>query len=193
MALDVRIIVTDAAPLITLAAAESLHLLLHPRVPVLIPDAVFHEATAASDKLGAQQIIAWYRANTPQVRIEPTEIFQAALGQPRLPRDLGERAALEVVRESRFLSDPGDRALVLTDDRDVERLVATDPTRVILLTTWDYLRQLESARRIQSADGVLDAARERGRQPSVRGLWDGHDAEVQDAVRAILERGRDAD
>jgi hypothetical protein len=48
MSVDVRIIVTDAPPLITLAAAKSLDYLLYqlyPGLPVVIPDAVFHEAT----------------------------------------------------------------------------------------------------------------------------------------------------
>ena len=54
---DVKIIVTDAPPLITLAAAQSLDYLLYPQLPVIIPDAVFFEATRAADKLGAQEIL----------------------------------------------------------------------------------------------------------------------------------------
>ena len=192
MVLDVRLLVTDASPLITLAAAGSLDYMLYASVPVLIPDAVFHEATAASDKLGAVQIIEWYRTHADVVRVEPTEVFQLSARLPRLPRDLGERAALEVVRESRFLSQPEDRALVLTDDRDVQRLVAVDPARVILLTMWDYLLQLEAARRIQSADAVMEAARRAGRSPAPHGLWDRHDPEVRDAVQSILRRPDDA-
>ncbi len=51
MAIDVRLIVTDAPPLITLAVAKSLDYLLYPELPVIVPDAVFHEATAAAGKL----------------------------------------------------------------------------------------------------------------------------------------------
>jgi hypothetical protein len=36
--------VLDTAPLIILAAADSLDYLLYPNVPVVIPDAVFYEA-----------------------------------------------------------------------------------------------------------------------------------------------------
>lgn len=61
MALEIRLVVVDAAPLITLAAAKSLDYLLYPELPVVVPDAVFHEATAAANKLGAQAIIDWYR------------------------------------------------------------------------------------------------------------------------------------
>jgi hypothetical protein len=76
MGVEIKLIIMDAAPLITLAAAKSLDYLLYPDLPVLIPDAVFHEATAAATKLGAQEIIDWYRAHINVVRIEPTEIFQ---------------------------------------------------------------------------------------------------------------------
>jgi hypothetical protein len=104
MAVDVAIIVTDAPPLITLAAARSLDYLLYPTLPVIIPDAVFHEATSAAGKLGAQEILDWYRHHTDLVRIEPTQTFQIEMlareNNPGLPpsHDLGERAAIEIVR-----------------------------------------------------------------------------------------------
>lgn len=193
MAVDVRLIVADAPPLITLAAARSLDYLLYPQLPVLIPDAVFHEATAAGGKLGAQEILDWYRAHMDEVRIEPTEIFQnemslRELAGHRPSRDLGERAALEVIRSLPLAET--ERALLLSDDRDAERLSIVDPARLILLTTWDYLRQLEDAQRIQSADAVIAAVRAAGRNPPIRDLWSHHDPEVRDAVKAVIARAR---
>ncbi len=185
----------DAAPLITLAAAQSLDYLLYPELPVLIPDAVFHEATSAAGKLGAQEIIDWYRAHVNAIRIEPTEAYQREtrlmeLQGGRLPRDLGERAALELVRA--YPLGAQDRALLLSDDRDAERLSVADPERLILLTTWDYLRQLEEAQRIQSADAVIAAVRAAGRTPSTRDLWVDHDPDIRDAVKKILDRSGSA-
>ena len=58
--------VLDTGPLITLAAADSLDYLLYPNVPVVIPDAVFYEATRDSAKLGAQSIIDWVKAHHDQ-------------------------------------------------------------------------------------------------------------------------------
>jgi hypothetical protein len=189
MVVDVRLIVTDAPPLITLAVAKSLDYLLYPELPVLIPDAVFHEATGAAGKLGAQEILDWYRAHTDAVRVEPTEIFQnemtlREITGHRPSRDLGERAALEVIRS--LPMGVGERALLLSDDRDAERLVIIDPEKTILLTTWDFLRQLEEARRIQSADAIIAAVRAAGRNPPTRDLWSQHDPEVREAVRAII-------
>ncbi len=191
MPVDVRIIVTDAPPLITLAAAQSLDYLLYPELPVLIPDAVFYEATNVAGKLGAQEIIAWYRAHPNAVHVEPTETFQdatalATMRGGRMAKDLGERAAVEVVRT--YPLSENERALLLSDDRDAERLVVIDPAKLILLTTWDYLRQLEAARRIQSADAVIEAVRQTGRNPPLRDLWNQHDPEIREAVQGILAR-----
>ncbi len=193
MPVEVKIIVTDAPPLITLAAAHCLDYLLYPALPVIIPDAVFFEATRAAGKLGAQEILDWYRDHVDIARVEPSEAFQNAAAllttrSGRMPRDLGERAALEIIRN--YPLAPRERALLLSDDRDVERVVVVDPERLILLTTWDYLVQLEEARRIQSAAAVIEAVRQAGRNPPVRDLWSGHDPEIRDAVRKVIEGAR---
>ncbi len=191
VALEVAIIVADVPPLITLAAAQCLEYLLYPALPVIIPDAVFHEATSAAGKLGAQEILEWYRAHTEQVRVEPTSVFgEEMVLRETMPgrkpaRDLGERAAIEIIRSYPLANDA--RALLLSDDRDVERLLVFEPEKAILLTTWDYLRQLEEAQRIQSADAVMEAVRQAGRHPPRRDLWSDHDPAVRDAVRAVIE------
>jgi hypothetical protein len=191
MAVEVAIIVTDTPPLITLAAAQRLDYLLYPELPVIIPDAVFYEATSQIDRLGAQEIIEWQRGRQAAVLIEPTEAFKnelqrLALQGGRLEKDLGERAAVEIIRT--FPMAEHERAILLSDDRDVSRVVVIDPQKIILLTTWDYLRQLEEARRIQSADAVFEAARERGRHPPAIDIWSQHDPEIRDAVRSAIER-----
>jgi hypothetical protein len=188
MPVDVKIIVSDAPPLITLAAAKSLDYLLYPALPVIIPDAVFFEATNVAGKLGAQEILDWYRAHADAVRVEPTEAFataQLVARAGRRQRDVGERAALEVIRHYPLAQH--ERALLLSDDRDIGRVIVIDPERLILLTTWDYLRQLEEAQRIQSADAVIAAVREAGRNPPTHELWSQHDPEIRDAVRAVIE------
>lgn len=193
MPIDVTLIVSDVSPLITLAAAQRLDYLLYPRTPIIIPDAVFYEATRQIDKLGAQAIINWVRIHADSVRIEPTEAFKNEVVRistqgGRMTRDLGERAAVEVIRDYPMRDD--DRAILLTDDRDVERVVVVDRLRIIPLTTWDYLCQLEEAQRIQSADAVFEAARQAGRYPATHVLWKDHDPEIRDAVRTIIEDAR---
>jgi hypothetical protein len=160
-------------------------------LPVLIPDAVFYEAAGFAGKLGAQEIIDWQRAHEDMVRVESTYAFADAItlakvAGGRMPRDLGERAAVELIRGYPLAEQ--ERALLLSDDRDVERVMVVDPDRLILLTTWDYLRQLEQAQRIQSADAVIEAVRAAGRNPPTRDIWSQHDPEIRDAVRSVIER-----
>ncbi len=191
MSVEVTLIITDAPPLITLAAAQSLDYLLYPSLPIIIPDAVFHEATYSAGKLGAQEILEWYRAHLGQVRVEPTDIFREemilreALPGRKAARDIGERAAIEIVRK--YPLPENGRALLLSDDQDTQRLLVFEPENTVLLTTWDYLRQLEVAQRIQSADAVMEAVRKAGRNPPQRELWSDHDPEIRDAVRAVIE------
>lgn len=157
---------------------------------MIVPDAVFFEATRAAEKLGTGNSRR-YRSHMDAVRIEPTEAFQNAAAllaarAARLPKDLGERAALEVIRYYPLAQH--ERALLLSDDRDIGRVAVLDPDRLILLTTWDYLRQLEEAQRIQSADAVIAAVRAAGRNPPTReDLWSRHDPEIRDAVRQAIE------
>jgi hypothetical protein len=85
-----------------------------------------------------------------------------------------------------------ERALLLSDDRDIGRVIVIDPDKLILLTTWDYLRQLEEAQRIQSADAVIEAVRAAGRNPPTREMWGRHDPEIRDAVRRVIETAHHA-
>ena len=75
---------------------------------------------------------------------------------------LGEQAAPEV--PERFLrSDPAWGTLLLFEDSGLERRRAILDERVALISTGDFLRELEVAKLIQSADHVLDEAAMRGR------------------------------
>jgi len=123
MTVDVAVVVTDAPPLITLAAAQCLDYLLYPDLSVVIPDAVFYEATRQIDKLGAQEIIDRQRAQNAKVQLEPTETFKNELERlirvgGRMERDLGERAAIEIIRNFPLAEE--ERAILLSDDRDVD-------------------------------------------------------------------------
>jgi len=189
-----KLFVTDTSPLITLAAAQSLDCLLYPGLPVVLPDAVFYEATASADKLGAQEIVAWQRENAAQVTVAPTRLFAAYVertesgGRYREP-DLGERAALELLRDTPLLG-PGEKGLFLIEDGQLmtQHFLTADKERVIPITTHDLLALLEEAHRIQSAASILARAREAGRTIRRYELYREHPEEIRDAVRAVIER-----
>jgi hypothetical protein len=196
--LTVALVVFDTGPLITLAAAESLDYLKLPNVPVVIPDAVFYEATAKFDALGAQTIQEWVLANLDVVRIAPTSIFsgaQALLGNETIPaaqrravlKDMGERAALEVIGAEIDRAKPTQRALLVVEDNEAARVARLQP-EIIPLSTTDFLKTLEEEGRINSADAVLDHAQDVGRSASrIEILPQEHERGVE-AVRQALAR-----
>jgi hypothetical protein len=159
-----RLIVTDTSPLFTLVLADSLDILLRPRLPVTIPDAVYLEATRVHGAPGADRIVEWINNHLNEVRIIPTDIGidqQRRLEEGRSIRGLGEQAAIEALE--RFLrSDPAAEALLLFEDTDMERRRAVVDERVGLISTGDFLRELEAARLIQSSDHILDLAAAQG-------------------------------
>ena len=186
------LIVTDTSPLITLALAGSLDALLRPGLPLSIPDAVYVEATRIRAAAGAGEIVEWMNAHLDQVRIVPTEVGidqQRRLEESRPTRALGEQAALEVLE--RFLAgNPTAEALLLFEDSDIAKRQAIIDERVSLVTTGDFLRELETAGLIQSADYILDRAAERGRNVE-RQRQTGADAISPERLRQQLQQRQD--
>jgi hypothetical protein len=183
------LIVTDTSPLITLALAGFLDALLRPGLIVNIPDAVYVEATRVHGAAGAGEIVDWINAHLDQVRIVPTDVGidqQRRLDEGRTIRALGEQAALEVL--DRFLAASATaEAILLFEDTDISRRRAVVDERVGLISTGDFLRELEAAGLIQSADYVLTQAAERGRNME-RQLEPGEDMTTRQRLREQLSR-----
>ena len=194
----VKLFVVDTGPLITLAAAKSLDYLLYVEgAKVVLPDAVFYEATRDALKLGAADILDWVKENHRSIEIAPTNaflIFQAAskasagIRQP----NLGEQAAVEAIEEPGQL-ETGERAVLLCEESAVlKRITVRDTSRIIELSTMDFLLILERERRIQSADAVFQNAIEAGRTPSKTEHLGRHEEAVREAVAGLIRPRRDA-
>ncbi|HEY2618797.1 MAG TPA: hypothetical protein VGI78_15765 [Acetobacteraceae bacterium] len=189
-----KLLIVDAGPLITLAAAASLDYLLYANGAVVIPDAVFFEATRDASRLGASIIVEWVNANLDRVHIAPTNAFAAftrdyQAGEQERRLDLGEQAAVEYARHHIHLA-MDERAVLLSEDRKVTglRLAREEASRAIIITMRDFLLTLEQIGRINSVDAVYDAAVEAGRTPSRRELLDQHEPMLRDAVARLLGR-----
>ena len=163
------LIVTDASPLITLAAADALECLTMPGLPVIIPDMVYFEVTRDLVKTGAADIVHWTRRHHGQVEIVATDVFAefqviCAADPKARSKGRGEQAALEVLNDA-IDADPEIEAVLLFEDNDVKkrRFVRGLPERVMALSTGDLLYELEAAGRIQSSDHILDVAAEKER------------------------------
>ena len=163
------LLVTDASPLITLAAADALDCLTMPGLPVIIPDMVYFEVTQDLARTGAANVVEWARRHRGQVEIAPTTTFAEfqtlrAVDPTTRSRGRGEQAALEVLNaELDRISDL--EAVLVFEDNDVRtrRFVRALPERVTALSTGDLLHELEASGRIQSSDHILDRAAENER------------------------------
>lgn len=187
----VSLFVLDTGPLITLAAAENLDYLLYPKVSVIIPDAVFYEATRDSAKLGAQSIMDWVKAHHTEIEIAVTNAYlnfdTARIVNPQAYEpNLGELAAIEVIEEPGRLQGDEKAILLCEETAVIRRIVVREREKIIELSTMDFLKILEAEQRIQSADAVFDRALAVGRSPSRTEKFGEHDPALQHAVRETL-------
>jgi hypothetical protein len=194
---NLKIFVVDTGPLITLAVANSLDYLLYVDADVVIPDAVLHEATRDASRLGVQDIIDWVKAHRANVEIAPTKAYQvydaARVTMPDLREpDLGERAAVEVIEEPDRLQGEERGVLLCEETAVLRRVVVRDRTRIVELSTLDFLRILEAEQRIQSAEQVFELAEKVGRFPSRAAKLDAQDEATRAAIRGLVKR-RDID
>lgn len=188
------LIVTDASPLITLAVADQLNVLLRIGVPVEIPDAVFVEATRVPTATGADRITAWINENSARVRIVPTETGidqRRRLEEGRTIRDMGEQASIEAL-EILFAKTPDAEALLLFEDNDIVKRRAIVDARASLISTGNFLRELQNAHLIQSANHILDEAARTGRNIDKQ-RQPARDAEAREALRRQLSERRSSE
>jgi hypothetical protein len=176
-----------------LVLADALDVLLRPGLAVSIPDAVYIEATRVHGAPGAGEIVAWINDHLDAVRIVPTDIGidqQRRLEEGRSIRGLGEPAAIETLE--RFLLGHAEaEALLLFEDSDVQKRRAIVDERVGLISTGEFLRELEAAGLIQSTDHILDRAAARGRNVAKQ-REAAEDATTRERLREQLVQRRDA-
>ncbi len=189
------LLVTDASPLITLAAADALECLTLPGLRVLIPDMVYFEVTQDLARTGAEDIVQWARRHAGQVEIVVTSVFvefqvlRAADPRTR-SRGRGEQSAVELLGVE-IDRDPNLEAVLLYEDNDIRarRFVRGLPERVTALSTGDLLHELQAAGLIQSSDHILDNAAAKERNVSQQRQPSGDEAARQ-ILRQHLERDR---
>ena len=109
------------------------------------------------------------------------EVYDAA-------RSTIERAAVEVIEEpDRFQG--GERVLLLCEETAVlRRVIVRDRTRIVELSTLNFLNILEAEQRIQSAEQMFELTAQVGRRPLRRGKMSGHDEATRVAIRGLVKR-----
>jgi hypothetical protein len=196
----IRLFVLDTGPLITLAAAQSLDYLLYVEqaTTVVIPDAVFYEATRDTGRLGAEDIFDWASANRDRIEFAPTLVYReyvaAREADPSLGRHrhLGEQAATEVINDPQRLR-PGELAILLCEETAITRgrFSVDNPENLIVASTMDFLRALEAEHRIQSAEVVMQLAVEAGRVANQKTFIDPHEQRVRDMIQELVRNPND--
>lgn len=159
------IIITDTSPLITLAIVDQLNVLTLPRLRIVIPDAVFVEATRYEQMPGASQLIDFVARHDDLVTVRPTETGQdqiTRIREKRSIRGMGETAALEVL-ETDSINHPDRTKLLLFEDRDVQRKTIILPANAFAIATGDMLRIMEKVKLIDSAANILEQVSAQGR------------------------------
>lgn len=157
------IAIPDAGPLISLAKADALDLLLvfKDRVKIVITDVVHHEVTHNPvDYPDATKIRDFLSRHSDQVLVEKTTYGDLVLFRMQndpgwdFPPDAGELSIQSYVVN---LVDrpPGPPVLVITEDQWFEKHSGTTPGNIHLVSTSAYLKALYKMFNIQSAGVVL--------------------------------------
>lgn len=159
------IILPDAGPLITLAYAGALDLLLKPGWTVRIVDMVLEEVTRNATPTG-QQIGCWVEQQ--KLSVLPTRTYRSyrenltRLSEKQRKANLGELAIQEVMHDL-AISEPDTIGVFLFEDHKIARASFLLPDNCRKLSTRPLLLYLEGRGFIPSAMDIERAAITTGR------------------------------
>lgn len=159
------IILPDAGPLITLAYAGALDLLLKPGWSVSIVDMVLEEVTRSATPT-SEQIGCWVGQN--KVSILPTRTYRSYQerlvkhSEERRKANLGELAIQEVMHDLAIF-DPDTVGVFLFEDHKIARASFLLPDNCRKISTRAWLQFLEGRGLIPSAMDIERAAINNGR------------------------------
>ncbi|MEN9502523.1 MAG: hypothetical protein RI964_1808 [Pseudomonadota bacterium] len=158
------ILLADAGPLITLAYADALDVLLLPNWQVQMVDMVLHEVTRNPTPT-SQKIAAWVAQQ--QLLVRETRIYQryiASLNAGEKPRkaNLGELAIQEVMSEFALQARPV-TGVFLFEDHKVARASFVLPEDCHKISTRAFLLFLEQKGLVESAAAIERRAIQAGR------------------------------
>lgn len=167
----VVIVVPDAGPLISLARAGRLDLLIALKLPVYVMDQVYWEATQNKDKPDALAIAAFVASHSGLVHIAATETganarFAREAGRVgKRQSNLGEAAISEFLTgfEARFVDTA---ALLIYEDSDFTRRRIIVPDNVHVVSTKSFIYGLQDRKLVDDAEAIWRSIKEAGRRPS---------------------------
>lgn len=159
------VLLPDAGPLITLAYADALDLLLQPGWPVVLVDMVLHEVTRNQTPT-SEKLAQWVAAS--EVSMRPTRTFQhhrqTLAANPAAARttNLGELAIQETMNDF-ALEQPRRTGVFLFEDHKIARTSFLLPENCRKISTRAFLLFLEQQGGLASAAEVERRAIQAGR------------------------------
>ena len=160
----------DAGPLITLAYAGRLDLLLRPGWPLRLVDMVFHEVTrnATPTRDAIEAFMAKHKPSVVATRTfaRHQRLLRAAKGDPvKIPRraGLGELALQESIT-ALALADPPQAAVLLFEDHKIASAGFHLPQGTLRVSTRAFLLFLQQRGWLDSAAAVEQQAAAAGRR-----------------------------
>ena len=145
-------VLPDAGPLITLAYADALDLLLRPGWTVALVDMVLQELTRSATPT-SERIASWVRDN--RLNVFPTKVFEhykkmSVGGTPIRKSNLGELAIQETMNEF-ALRDPPRTGVFLFEDHKIARASFLVPDCCRKVSTRAFHLFLEQEKLISSS------------------------------------------
>ena len=158
------ILLSDAGPLITLAYADALDVLLLPGWSVQMVDMVLHEVTRNSTPT-SQKIAQWVQVH--QLTVLETSVFHrynTTLASGHIPRkaNLGELAVQEIMTNF-ALTSPAPTGVFLFEDHKIARSSFLLPDHCHKISTRAFLQFLEQKGWLESATQIERQAIQAGR------------------------------
>ena len=153
----------DAGPLITLAYADALDVLMLPGWQVRVVDMVQHEVTRNQTPT-SKKLAKWLKRKS--VRIVSTQTFHIhaqAPDQPGRKANLGELAIQETINQM-ALAQPPQRAVLLFEDHRIASANFYLPDDCLKISTRAFLAFLQDKGWIESATDIERRAILAGRQ-----------------------------
>ncbi len=150
----------DAGPLITLAYADALDLLLKPGWQVSIVDMVLFEVTRNQTPT-SERIKRWVSQH--EIKVLPTQTLAHYRANPTARRNLGEQAIQEVINQF-VLQATDEKMVLLFEDHAIARSSFFVPDGCQKISTRAFLIFLEQKAWIENANAVERRAIQAGRQ-----------------------------
>jgi hypothetical protein len=159
----IRVVLPDSGPLISLARASALDLLLtfQEGIRIVLTDVVEFEVTHRNEDFPDAAVIKQFISdNRDRIEVLPTTVGSLALNDLKnklqsgqsasLPKDMGELSVTSFIISMRTIN-PGEPTLVILEDDWFESNVYGVPGNVHLLSTSAWLDGLEEMKVIASA------------------------------------------